>query len=58
MGFPLLFISCKCQDVAIGLKAAFSVAVALLQPFHLQYSIEATEAKDLINSFWILQKLL
>lgn len=33
MGFSPPFISCKCQDVAIGLKAAFSVAVALLQPF-------------------------
>lgn len=49
--FPPLFISYKCQDVDIGLKAAFSVAMALVQTFHLQCSIEVSEAKELITIF-------
>lgn len=51
LGFFPLFISCKSQDVAIGLKAAFSAAVASLQPSALQCSIETSEAKDLITVF-------
>lgn len=51
VGFPPLAISYKCQDAGMGLKAAFAVAMALMQPFCPRCSIEASEAKELITVF-------
>ena len=56
MEFFPLFISYKSQGVAIGLKAAFSAAMALLQPSYLQCIIEAPEAKGPDHNFWVVQE--